>query len=214
MHEFVKYNTGIPPYDMGYGGEYFNVVAWWRGVKFAGNAELAVLAEVLFSVVPHSASVERLFSDFGWFQSKRRSRLNPDTIGKLATIKRALHNEERGANKQRATVSEEGDDEESSDQESLCVEEVVAELEALAERLAQLSEEEADLTAAAALSRGEEPASFVELLMGNWDGFDMQAQLHPGFVPEACAAEVPGRPMGPVQVYDDAALVREAGLLR
>ena len=35
--------------------------------------------------------------------------------------------------------------------------------------------------------------------MGNWDGFDMQAELHPGFVPDACVAEVPGQPMGPVQ---------------
>jgi len=48
----------------------------------------------------------------------------------------------------------------------------------------------------------------MELLMGNWDGFDMQAELHPGFVPDACAAEVPGRPTGPMQVYDAAALLR------
>ena len=77
------------------------------------------------------------------------------------------------------------------------VEELVAELDALAKRLAPLSEEAA----------GEEPASFVELLMGNWDGFDMQAELHPGFVPGACAAEVPGEPLGDVQEFDAEALV-------
>ena len=33
--------------------------------------------------------------------------------------------------------------------------------------------------------------------MSNWDGFDMHAQLHPGFVPDACVAEVPGRPKAP-----------------
>ena len=27
--------------------------------------------------------------------------------------------------------------------------------------------------------------------MGSWDGVDMQAQLHPGFVLDACVAEVP-----------------------
>ncbi len=212
MHEFIKYITGFAPYDMAYGGEYFNVTAWWRGVKYAGNAELAVLAEVLFSVVPHSASVERVFSDFGWFQSKRRTRLDPDTIGKLATIKRALHNEERGANKRRApsaTASEESDGEEGNNQEAgPSVEELVAELEALAERLAPLSEEAADATAEAALARREEPASFVELLMGSWDGFDVQAQLHPGLVPDACAAEVPGEEIGPMQDYDVAALLQ------
>ena len=35
--------------------------------------------------------------------------------------------------------------------------------------------------------------------MGYCDGFDMQAELRPGLVPAACVAEVPGRPLGPVQ---------------
>ena len=110
MNEFVKYNGGFAPYNMGCGSEHFNVLAWWRGVKFAG----------WFSVVPHSASVERAFSDFGWFQSKRRNRLNPDTIGKLTTIKQALHTEELEANMRHApsaSVSEESDDEEDDHQE-------------------------------------------------------------------------------------------------
>ena len=42
--------------------------------------------------------------------------------------------------------------------------------------------------------------------MGTWDGFDMQAELHPGFVPAACIAEVPGRPLGPVQDFTVEAL--------
>ena len=41
--------------------------------------------------------------------------------------------------------------------------------------------------------------------MGNWDGFDMQAQLHPGFVPDACVTEVPGL-LGPAQRFDVDAL--------
>ena len=212
MHEFIKYIGGFAPYDMGHGGEHFNVMAWWRGVKYAGNAELAVLAEVLFSVVPHSASVERAFSDFGWFQSKRRNRLNPETIGKLTAIKRALQTEESEANKQHApsaTVSEQNNDEEGDDQEtSVSIEELVAELEALSKRLAPLSEEAADLTVEAPLIREGKPVSFVELLMGNWDGFDMQAQLHPKFVPDACPAEVPGQPIGRAQHFDVAALLR------
>ena len=42
--------------------------------------------------------------------------------------------------------------------------------------------------------------------MSNWDGFDMHAQLHPGFVPDACVAEVPGRLQGPAQRFDVDAL--------
>ena len=214
MHEFVKFITGVPPYDLGYGGEHFNVMAWWRGVKSASNAEFAMLAEVLFSVAPHCASVERLSSDFGWFQSRRRSRLDPDAIGKLAAIRRALRNEERGAGKRRAPgapVSEESEDEDGDNQETCPdVEELVAQLEALAQRLAPLSEESAELAAEAPPSRGEEPTSFMELLMGNWDGFDTQAELHPGFVPGACVAEVPGLPLGPVQDFDAEALAVEA----
>ena len=34
----------------------------------------------------------------------------------------------------------------------------------------------------------------------------MQAELHPGFVPDACVAEVPGGPLGPVQDFDEEAL--------
>ena len=206
MHEFVKYITSMSPYDLGYGGEHFDVMAWWRGVKSAVNAELAMLAEVLFSVAPHCASAERASSDVGWFQSRRRSRLDPDTCGKLAAIRQALRNEERGAGRQRApgaAVSEESDGEEGGSQEtSPDAEELVAELEALAERLSPASEEAAEAPA----SRGEEPASFMELLMGSWDGFDTQAELRPGVVPEACVAAVPGLPLGPVQDFDAEAL--------
>ncbi len=42
--------------------------------------------------------------------------------------------------------------------------------------------------------------------MGNWDGFDMQAQLHPGLVPDACVTEVSGQPLGPAQRFDVDAL--------
>ena len=42
--------------------------------------------------------------------------------------------------------------------------------------------------------------------MGIWDGFNMQAQLHPGIVPDALVAEVPGQPVGPAQRFDVEAL--------
>ena len=48
--------------------------------------------------------------------------------------------------------------------------------------------------------------------MGNWDGFDMQAELHPGFVHDACVAEVPGRPLGPAQDFNEEALATLSGV--
>ena len=130
-----------------------------------------MLAKVLFSVVSHSASVERAYSDLGWFRSKRRNRLNPDTTGKLTAIKRALHTRQREADERHAssaTINGESDDEEGDDQEtSLSVEELGAELEALSKRLAPLSEEATDLTAEAPLFPGGEALSFVELPHGH-----------------------------------------------
>ena len=34
----------------------------------------------------------------------------------------------------------------------------------------------------------------------------MEAELHPGFVPAACIAQVPGLPLGPMQDFDAEAL--------
>ena len=46
----------------------------------------------------------------------------------------------------------------------------------------------------------------MELPLGNCGGFDVQAELHPGFISDACVAEVPGRPLGPVQDFHEEAL--------
>ena len=81
-----------------------------------------MLAKVLFSAVPHSASVERAFSNLGWLQSMRRNRLNPDTLGKLTAIERALHTEQREADKRHAssaTTSGQCDNDEGNDQETI-----------------------------------------------------------------------------------------------
>lgn len=42
--------------------------------------------------------------------------------------------------------------------------------------------------------------------MGNWDSLDMQAKLRPGFVPDACVAQVLWQPLGPMQEFDAEAI--------
>jgi len=46
------------------------------------------LAKVIFSITPHSASCERLFSAFGWIFGKKRVNLNIKTIESMAKIYR------------------------------------------------------------------------------------------------------------------------------
>ena len=45
---------------------------------------------VIFSITPHSASCERLFSSLGWFIGKRRTNLAVETIEIMAKIYRTL----------------------------------------------------------------------------------------------------------------------------
>ena len=46
---------------------------WWLGCK-QSNHYLQELALYILSIVPHSASCERVFSILNWFTQKRRSR--------------------------------------------------------------------------------------------------------------------------------------------
>lgn len=77
---------------------------WWECLPVnADSHPLKVLAVVLFSIVPHSADVERLFSDLGGTQSIKRCRLtvdNIETLGKLrANYSYHLHQRARLAGK-------------------------------------------------------------------------------------------------------------------
>jgi len=70
-----NYDSEKPPYNFPYGGELHDQTAqsWWLGCK-QSNHYLQDLALYIFSIVPHSASCERVFSVLNWFTQKRRSR--------------------------------------------------------------------------------------------------------------------------------------------
>lgn len=48
---------------------------------------LTKIAMALFDIVPHAAATERVFSVAGYMHSKARSRMSPDTLRMLTTIK-------------------------------------------------------------------------------------------------------------------------------
>ncbi|KAF8167043.1 hypothetical protein K438DRAFT_1525016, partial [Mycena galopus ATCC 62051] len=67
--------------------------AWWESVPKENHAGICGLAIVLASVVPHSADVERLFSDLGGMQTPRRNLLGVETMEKTGKIRSRLNYE-------------------------------------------------------------------------------------------------------------------------
>jgi hypothetical protein len=67
-----------------------NLIEFWRELDTPKvdplGAELARLAMRIFSIVPNSAAVERLFSRFGIVHSKLRNRLQPEKVRKTVLI--------------------------------------------------------------------------------------------------------------------------------
>lgn len=70
-----------------YSPDYDNPYNWWNSI-IDGRSSLSRLAMVIFSITPHSASCERLFSSLGWIIGKRRTNLDIKTIETMAKIYR------------------------------------------------------------------------------------------------------------------------------
>ena len=78
-----------PPYKKMYSPDYDNPYNWWNSI-IDGRSSLSRLAMVIFSITPHSASCERLFSSLGWIIGKRRTNLDIKTIETMAKIYRTF----------------------------------------------------------------------------------------------------------------------------
>jgi hypothetical protein len=77
-----------------------NGLGFWENLRASGDkVPLKTMAITLFRIVPHSADVERLFSDLGGVQAPKRCNLSIPTfrdLGKIgANLKRHYHNELR-----------------------------------------------------------------------------------------------------------------------
>ena len=83
--QIYKYYEQSSPYDSSYSPQNDKPCTWWKYI-FDGRCSLSRLARVIFSVTPHSASCERLFSSLGWFVGKKRTNLGVQTIESMAKI--------------------------------------------------------------------------------------------------------------------------------
>jgi len=61
-------------------------MSWWLSIKDKYNY-LCELAIMIFSITPHSAGCERIFSTLGWLYGKRRQRLGLLKIEAMAKIR-------------------------------------------------------------------------------------------------------------------------------
>jgi hypothetical protein len=77
MNEIPYEDIQYTPYD--------TPISWWSTCEDDFD-HLQKLAIRLFSVTPHTASSERLFSVLRWFYGQRRSRLATKTVENLAKI--------------------------------------------------------------------------------------------------------------------------------
>jgi len=93
----VAYGTQSAPFPQSFFCEpmlTLSPILWWKGVlkntEAEVNHEFARLAVHLLSALPSSASIERIFSNFGYIHSKLWNRLGGATAAKLVFCYRML----------------------------------------------------------------------------------------------------------------------------
>ena len=87
LAQLQKYFDKAKPYDSSYTVNQDTPYLWWNSI-IDGRSSLSRLAKVIFSITPHSASCERLFSALGWIFGKRRTNLCTETLESMAKIYR------------------------------------------------------------------------------------------------------------------------------
>jgi len=82
-----NYKLHESPYNTPYLEGTDTPLKWWN-TCFATQSQLQNFAIKLFSITPHAASCERIWSSVGWIYGKRQTRLSIQTIEALAKIHR------------------------------------------------------------------------------------------------------------------------------
>lgn len=81
-----NYELKLDPYDQGFDKQIETPMSWWLSIKDKYNY-LYEIAIMIFSITPHSAGCERIFSTLGWLYGKRRQRLGLLKIEAMAKIR-------------------------------------------------------------------------------------------------------------------------------
>src|SRR6266511_5873935 len=83
LSEFKERNS---PYGVRYDCQISKTLTWWNLIENKYE-NLQLLAKKIFSIVPHSASCERVFSALGWFYGKKRQRLSINNLESIFKIR-------------------------------------------------------------------------------------------------------------------------------
>lgn len=73
------------PYNTPYASQINTPLSWWK-MCIPSPPYLQLLAIKLFSIVPHAASCERIWSICGWMIGKRRTRLSVENVEAMSKI--------------------------------------------------------------------------------------------------------------------------------
>ena len=83
--QMIKFKENQSPYNMDYIDEINTPMSWWSCIDDSPN-HLKCLAKKLFSIVPHSASCERIWSICGWMYGDRRTNLSMHHLEGMSKI--------------------------------------------------------------------------------------------------------------------------------
>jgi len=93
MHQMKLYRTRQKPFDIDLGDSEFPIT-WWSSMEDNFSKEkdyLVQLALKLYSVTPHAAGCERVWSSLGWLYGKRRNRLELNKIENMYKLASYYH---------------------------------------------------------------------------------------------------------------------------
>ena len=93
MHQMKLYRTRQKPFDIDLGDSEFPIT-WWSSMENNFSKEkdyLVQLALKLYSVTPHAAGCERVWSSLGWLYGKRRNRLELNKIENMYKLASYYH---------------------------------------------------------------------------------------------------------------------------
>ena len=93
MHQMKRYRKRENPFDVEMGAVE-TPYTWWFSIEdsFPKNEDYLVqLALKLFSVTPHAAGCERVWSSLGWIYGKRRTRLGLNKVENMYKLSAYYH---------------------------------------------------------------------------------------------------------------------------
>ena len=86
LAQMRNYELKRSPYHEEFDSTLETPMSWWLSIKdrYKYLPELAIM---IFSITPHSAGCERIFSTLGWLYGKRRQRLELSKVEGMAKIR-------------------------------------------------------------------------------------------------------------------------------